>query len=111
MSSYGAEWSYIPGNHWVCCDRCGFKKRRTEISKEWDGLMVCTATCLDPPPPQLFTPTLWPEGVPVADPRPEPPSVFRVAILMDGAGSELVDGAGNVLTEGEGEIEPSPEDF
>lgn len=107
----GAEWTYIPGNRWLCCDRCGFKRRRSEISTEWDGLMVCTSTCLDPPPPQLFSPSLWPEGVPIPDSRPEPTNIFRVAVIVDGARNDIVDGDGNTLIEADGQIAPEPDDL
>lgn len=108
---HGAEWAYRPRQNWYVCDRCGFKKRRAQVSKEWDGLMVCTATCLDPVPPQLFTPTLWPEGVPIPDARPEPPNLFRVAVIVDGEGNDLVDNDGNRLVEQDGQIAPEPDEF
>jgi hypothetical protein len=30
------------------CDRCGFKRKNYELSKTWDGLMVCRDTCWEP---------------------------------------------------------------
>lgn len=33
--------SYIPGDEYVYCDRCGFKLRRSATRKTWDGLIVC----------------------------------------------------------------------
>lgn len=36
---------------------------------EWDNLRVC-GPCLDPPPPQLFPPNVYPEGLPFLDARP-----------------------------------------
>jgi hypothetical protein len=44
---------YLSGNHFVICDRCGFKKLRTECRKEWTGLLVCSDTCWEPKHPQL----------------------------------------------------------
>ena len=67
--------AYIPGNPWGICDRCGFKVRHKMLRKEWTNLMVCEP-CLDPMPAQLTTPKLWPEGVPIKDPRPYPPAEF-----------------------------------
>lgn len=32
---------YIPGDYYLLCDVCGFKKRRTECLERWDGAMVC----------------------------------------------------------------------
>lgn len=53
------EGVYIPGDWFLLCDICGFKKRRSECSKDWEGKMVCTATCLDERNPQE---TLKPRG-------------------------------------------------
>ncbi len=41
--SYGHPRSpgYIPGDHWVTCDRCGFDVRSSRARKTWDGLVVC----------------------------------------------------------------------
>lgn len=36
---------------------------------EWDGLKV-DARCLDPRPPQMIPPSIYPEGVPFVDARP-----------------------------------------
>jgi hypothetical protein len=32
---------WIPGDHYVICDYCGFKKRRSEVRKDWKGFMAC----------------------------------------------------------------------
>lgn len=56
------------------CDRCGFTFRHAELRKEWTGLMVCAAD-FDPRPPQLDPPNVWPEGLPIQDPRPEQPDI------------------------------------
>ena len=37
--------------------------------------MVCQP-CLDPRPAQLTPPKIWPEGVPIRDPRPRPDDIF-----------------------------------
>jgi hypothetical protein len=69
---------YIPGldGVLVTCDRCGFTKRRSQISKEWTNEMVCTADCLDPVPYEMSPPRVWPEGLPVPDARPVPDYIF-----------------------------------
>jgi hypothetical protein len=36
---------------------------------EWDGLKVCPP-CLDPRPPQMKPPNIYPEGIPFPDARP-----------------------------------------
>lgn len=33
--------TYRPGDFWRICDRCGFRKRASETTKDWDGLYVC----------------------------------------------------------------------
>lgn len=33
--------SYIAGDPWKICDRCGFKYRASQTFKTWDGLYVC----------------------------------------------------------------------
>ncbi len=74
--TWGAEWAWIPGNPWFICDRCSFKYRRNQqANKEWTSEIVCNA-CLDPRPPDMNPPRLWPEGVAIKDARPEPPDIF-----------------------------------
>lgn len=31
---------YIPGDHYLICDRSGFKIRRSEAKRTWDNLIV-----------------------------------------------------------------------
>lgn len=59
---------------WGECQRCGFKRRLSELAKEWTGFKVCRDTCLDPKPAELRPPPVKPEGVPVpaAAPRTDP---------------------------------------
>lgn len=45
--------AYIPGDHWIICDVCGFKVRSSRTRKRWDGLMVCDADW-EPRHPQDF---------------------------------------------------------
>lgn len=59
---------YRPGGAWFICDRCSQRFRRTEMKTEWDGLKV-DARCLDPRPPQMSVPDVYPEGLPFFDPR------------------------------------------
>lgn len=67
--------SYYPGGVYVTCDRCAMKQRATLTSMEWTGLRVCTATCWDPRPPYLDPPNVYPEGLPIDNPRPISPIV------------------------------------
>lgn len=32
---------YIPGDYYLLCHVCGFKIRRSEAFKRWDGPLVC----------------------------------------------------------------------
>lgn len=68
--------AYVSGDPWAICDRCGERHRHSRMAKEWTGLLVCKATCLDPRPPEMTPPKIWPEGVPINDPRPYPPDTF-----------------------------------
>jgi hypothetical protein len=65
------------------CARCGFKRRVTDLVKEWTGLRVCRDTCRDPKPAELKPPRVKPEGVPVHNAAPETEPVF--AKLTDGS--------------------------
>lgn len=69
------EQGYYPGGVYVTCDRCAKKARASTTAIEWTGLRVCIATCLDPRPPYLDPPNVWPEGLPIQDPRPKSPIV------------------------------------
>lgn len=73
--SHGAP-HYIPGGYWAVCQRCEMKRRRYDVAREWTGLFVCKDTCWDPRPPDMTPPKVWPEGVPVPYPLPEPPNIF-----------------------------------
>lgn len=33
--------TYTSGDHYVICDRCGFKVRRSDARRTWDNLIVC----------------------------------------------------------------------
>lgn len=35
------EGVYIAGDYYLHCEVCGFKRRRSEAAKRWDGAMVC----------------------------------------------------------------------
>lgn len=66
------EGVYIPGDYYLLCDICGFKKRRSECSKDWEGKMVCTVTCLDERNPQDYI-APYPERQNVVDARDADP--------------------------------------
>lgn len=66
---------YIAGRPWGLCDRCAFQYRLDTLRPEWTGLKVCT-TCWDPRPTDLDPPRIYPEGLPVANARPDPGDVL-----------------------------------
>lgn len=69
---------YVPGGTWGICQRCGFKLRLSELSKEWSGLEVC-GECWDPLPDTMKPPRNGPEGLARPDASPEPPDTFITA--------------------------------
>ena len=56
------------------CDRCGFKRKASEMKLEWDGLRVCSE-CWEPRHPQDFVRGV-PDNQAVAWTRPPPPDIF-----------------------------------
>lgn len=69
------------------CDICGFQYYHDELRKDWRGLMVCRYDH-DPKPDLLLKPEVYPEGVPVQDPRPDQfvPGTF---ILLASSGADI----------------------
>jgi len=43
---------YAHGENNVICDRCGFKRKSSDVREEWNGLIVCKDTCWEPRQPQ-----------------------------------------------------------
>lgn len=66
--------TYIPGDHWVICDQTGFKVRRSQVVKQWDGLLV-RRDQHDPRHPQELVKAKV-DRVTVSDPRPRKTDVF-----------------------------------
>lgn len=84
---------FVRGTHNAICDQCGFKFKRSEMRKTWDGLLVCR-TDYDEKHPQL-TIRPHPERVTVSDPRLESrgadtnlAGTVRYAIAVDSGGTE-----------------------
>lgn len=67
--SYPGYDAYRPGNAYFICDRCSGRFRRSAMLTEWTGLKV-DRLCLDPRPPQMQPPSVYPEGMPFFDARP-----------------------------------------
>ncbi|MCF4166336.1 hypothetical protein L2U69_11830 [Zavarzinia compransoris] len=69
-----ADETYIPGDHWVICDRTGFKVRASETRKEWNGLRVWNKVW-EPRHPQDFVRGRADDQA-VRDARPRQEDVF-----------------------------------
>jgi hypothetical protein len=69
---------YIPGDHWIICDLCGFKTRRSRARKTWDGKLVCIPDW-EPRHPQDYLVRGKKDGQAVKDARPRPDDVFLSA--------------------------------
>ena len=67
---------YIPGDPWLICDECGFKYRRSEMHKRWDGFMVCEKD-FEPRHPQEFVRGSK-DTIAFRDSRPDPDPVYIV---------------------------------
>ncbi len=65
---------YAPGDPWAICDRSGFKVRRSNTVKEWNGLVVDRRFSEDRHP-QDFVRSV-PERRPFPDSRPDSEPVF-----------------------------------
>lgn len=86
--AYRGSNTYKSGDAWAICDRCGRRHRRSAIWTEWDNLRV-GIDCLDPRPPQMMPPNVYPEGIPFPDARPPADNPDR---LMDDTTLQSVSG-------------------
>jgi len=68
--------SYTPGEYYMICDRCGFRRLASEMKKEWNGWWVCFDTCFEKKHPQYTPPKPLGESQKVPIHRPEPPDNF-----------------------------------
>lgn len=62
--------TYTSGDHYVICDICGLRRRRSDCTKNWKNQMVCRDRCYEPKHPQLDI-RITPDIISVEDPRPE----------------------------------------
>lgn len=67
-----SEGFYRPGDFYLHCEICGFKKRRSECRKRWDGAVVCMED-YEPKNPLLEPPLPRPERAGVLDARQTAP--------------------------------------
>lgn len=66
--------TYIKGEFWRICDRCGLRFRQSETFKTWDGLWVCKED-YETRQPQDFVRGVTDKQA-VTEPRPDPTDVF-----------------------------------
>lgn len=62
--------SYVSGDFWRICDRCGFRYRASQTFRTWDGLYVCREDWEPRHPQDFVRGRLDNQNVP--DARPEP---------------------------------------
>ena len=62
--------SYIPGQFWRICDKCGMRYRQSDTKREWNGLWVCE-DCFETRQPQDFVRGKA-DRQSVPNPRPDP---------------------------------------
>lgn len=80
---------YEPGNYWVICDRCGFKRRINTVRKEWNGLLVCFPECWEPRHPQDFVRAVRDkQRVPIA--RPDRTAAIYTTTLSGDAAAQAM---------------------
>jgi len=68
--------AYRPGDHFVICDQCGFKRYASDCKMTWNHLFVCKDTCWEPKHPHLKPPKPLGESQSVAVNRPEKEDEF-----------------------------------
>lgn len=109
--SYSGSDTYRLGNAYFICDRCSQRWRRSQMRVEWDNLRVCKP-CLDPRPPQMQPPDVFPEGIPFFDARPpgdNPDRLVDDTGLQSGLGGlYIVDGVSGPVNQQPGSISPQP---
>ena len=66
--------TYIAGDFWRICDKCGRKVRQSNTRKEWNGLWVCKEH-FETRQPQDFVKGLVDKQA-VSEPRPEQTNYF-----------------------------------
>jgi len=67
-------WIYKAGDAWGICDVCGFRYYQSQLSKRWDGLMVCPSDHERRQPQDTIKSVK--EKIYVENPRPEAADKF-----------------------------------
>lgn len=68
------DFGYIRGDHWVICDVCGFKVRKSQSRIRWDRAVVCEQDWETRHPQEDVRGRV--DRQRVDNPRPPPPDVF-----------------------------------
>ena len=68
--------SYTPGDYYVICDRCSFRRLASECRMTWDNYFVCADTCWEPKHEHYAPPKGLSEKQNVPIHRPEPEDNF-----------------------------------
>lgn len=99
--------TYRSGNAYFTCDRCSGRYRRSQMITEWDGLKV-DKNCLDPRPPQMVPPVVYPEGLPFFDARPPQDNPDRLTddTFLQPVTGGIIATDGQVNTYGPGAFSP-----
>lgn len=66
--------TYVSGDHYIICDRCGFKTPRSKARRTWDNLLVCPHDFEQRHPQDLIR--TRPDQQAVAEPRSEAADSF-----------------------------------
>ena len=78
---------FSPGTWNAVCDRCGAKLKASQLTKDWQGFMLCSR-CWEPRHPQDFVrarPTAEPAPVPFVRP-PATPDYVAVCSMIGRTG-------------------------
>lgn len=68
--------AFHPGDHYVICDMCGFRRHRSACRTNWKGFIVCADTCFEERHPQEYMVRPRPDRQAVRDARPEKTPVY-----------------------------------
>jgi hypothetical protein len=99
--------TYIPGQWNVICDRCGVKRKSSQVTmqmnKEQSNILVCTDTCLDKHQPQVDV-----RGIPdnTSVPFPRPGDGYAVDPLAEPFGYGSLSGPDSPLLDIDGNDQP-----
>ncbi len=80
---------YVHRDHNVICDRCGFKRKRSNVQYTWDNLLVCFPECWEIRHPQDFVRGIA-DKQSVADARPDYQTMQQSTTLGANASAQAI---------------------